>query len=134
MKHEMTVQAVPDMQELSLMPPTEIMRGMAVMLKAACDRIEKLERMVSRMQTVTSTQAAELNDAVRRRSRTLCEEYRLPDMEEKVNAKIRRDIKSEFGGLIKETSRDDFNLVRDWIGIWEDTNYLRGLKVKSRKE
>ena len=97
-------------------------------------RIEKLERMVSRMQTVTSTQAAELNDAVRRRSRTLCEEYRLPDMEEKVNAKIRRDIKSEFGGLIKETSRDDFNLVRDWIGIWEDTNYLRGLKVKSRKE
>ncbi len=116
------------------MPPTEIMRGMAVMLKAACDRIEKLERMVSRMQTVTSTQAAELNDAVRRRSRVLCEENRLPDMEEKVNAKIRRDIKSEFGGLIKETSRDDFNLVRDWIGIWEDTNYLRGLKVKSRKE
>ena len=127
MKNELTVPAA-DMQELSRLPPAEIMRGMAVMLKAACDRIEKLERMVSRMQTVTSAQAAELNDAVRRRSRALCEEYRLTDMEAAVNAKIRRDVKSEFGGLIKETSRDDFNLVRDWIGIWEDTNYLRGLK------
>lgn len=132
MKNELTV-PVADMQELSALPPAEIMRGMAVMLKAACDRIEKLERMVSRMQTVTSAQAAELNDAVRRRSRTLCEEYRLTDMEAAVNAKIRRDIKSEFGGLIKETSRDDFNLVRDWIAIWEDTDYLRSLRQKCRR-
>ena len=82
---------------------------------------------------MTSAQAAELNDAVRRRSRTLCEEYRLTDMEAAVNAKIRRDIKSEFGGLIKETSRDDFNLVRDWIAIWEDTDYLRSLRQKCRR-
>ena len=132
MKNELQLPG--DRQELSAMPPAEIMRGMAVMLKAACDRIEKLERMVSRMQTVTSAQAAELNDAIRSRARRLCEEYRLTDMEETVNAKIRRDLKAEYGGLVKETSRDDFDLVRDWIAIWEDTKYLMGLKKRQRRD
>lgn len=133
MKNELARREALDEGQLSQLPPSEIMRGMALMLKAACDRIEKLERMVSRMQTVTSAQAAELNEKIRDRARELSQEYGLTDAEGLINAKIRRDVKGEFGGLIKETSRDDFQLVRDWIGIWEDTVYLRALKSKQRR-
>lgn len=105
--------------------------SMAGMLKAACAKIDELERQVRMMERITPTQAAALNALVRLRSRELCREYRAPGCEKAVNALIRSAIRARWGVTVKELPRVELNLCTEFVRMWENSDRLFALREKA---
>lgn len=107
----------------------DIMASMAAMLKASCDKVDRLEKEVRRLEKITPMQVTELNALIRKRARDLIEEYRLNEKHERtVNTWIRAELKQTFGGSTKEISRCDWDIAKGFVKTWENSGKLLNLK------
>lgn len=108
---------------------SDLMASMAMMLKASCEKVDRLEREVRRLEKLTPMQVTEMNALIRKRARDLTEEYGLEAVHERtVNTWIRSELKQEFGGTVKEISRCDRELAMGYIRNWENSGKLLNLK------
>ena len=67
----------------------------------------------------------DLNVRIRARCRDLAVKYNLPLRDQRINRLLRDAYKERFGGLVKETSRDDYYTAREFIESWEDSERIR---------
>lgn len=108
---------------------SDLMASMAMMLKASCEKVDRLEREVRRLEKLTPMQVTEMNALIRKRARDLTEEYRLEAVHERtINTWIRSELRQEFGGTVKEISRCDRELAMGYIRNWENSGKLLNLK------
>lgn len=108
---------------------SDLMASMAMMLKASCEKVDRLEREVRRLEKLTPMQVTEMNALIRKRARDLTEEYGLEPVHERtINTWIRSELKQEFGGTVKEISRCDRELAMGYIRNWENSGKLLNLK------
>lgn len=108
---------------------SDLMASMAMMLKASCEKVDRLEKEVRRLEKLTPMQVTEMNALIRKRARDLTEEYGLAPVHERtINTWIRAELKQEFGGIVKEISRCDRELALGYIRTWENSGKLLNLK------
>lgn len=67
----------------------------------------------------------DLNVRIRARCRDLAVKYNLPLRDQRINRLLRDAYKERFGGLVKETLREDYYTAREFIESWEDTDRIR---------
>ena len=67
----------------------------------------------------------DLNVRIRARCRDLAVKYNLPLRDQRINRLLRDAYKERFGGLVKETLRDDYYTAREFIESWEDSERIR---------
>ncbi|MCR4622093.1 MAG: hypothetical protein K5663_08435 [Clostridiales bacterium] len=67
----------------------------------------------------------DLNVRIRARCRDLAVKYNLPLRDQRINRLLRDAYKARFGGLVKETLREDYYTAREFIESWEDTDRIR---------
>ena len=109
----------------------EILLSMAGMLKVACEKVDRLEAQIRRMERLTPKEAGELNARIRRRSGELCEEYGLKAIcARAINAAIRAQIRRQFGENAGRLCRADLDVCTAFVDLWEDTDRLWKLKEK----
>lgn len=107
----------------------DLMANMAMMLKASCEKVDRLEREVRRLEKLTPMQVTEMNALIRKRAKDLTEEYGLEPVHERtINTWIRSELRQEFGGTVKEISRCDRELAMGYIRNWENSGKLLNLK------
>lgn len=109
---------------------SEIMASMAGMLKAACAKINELERMIVNMDRITSVQADALNALIKTRTQALCREYSLNGHEKSVSMCIRNDIARRYGAPVKDLRKVDLGVCTKLIELWEDSEKLFELQRK----
>lgn len=109
----------------------EILLSMAGMLKVACEKVDRLEAQIRRMERVTPHEAGELNARIRRRAGELVEEYGLdPACRKAIGAAIRAQIRRQFGETAGRLCRVDLDACTVFVNLWEDTDKLWKLKEK----
>lgn len=115
----------------------ETMCSMAGMIKVACEKIDRLEAQIRRMEKVTPEQAKNLNELIRNHSIQLCKEYGIvwvygcpDDGAAKIRAMIRAGIRQRFGCQVKDLCRMDAGMCEEFIKMWEDTPRLLRLRRK----
>lgn len=115
----------------------EILLSMAGMIKAACEKIDRLEAQIKRMEKVTPEQAAAINELIRTQADQLADEYGLTRCygcrgtdAEKIRAMIRADIKKRYGALVRDLCRMDAAMCEEFVRMWEDTPRLMRLRRK----
>lgn len=107
----------------------EILLSMAGMIKAACEKIDRLENQIKRLEKVTLEQTRHLNDLIREHAAELAQEYGLSGAEEeRIRAMIRADIKKRYGVLVRDLCRMDAGVCEDFVRLWEDTPRLMRLR------
>lgn len=113
----------------------DIMLAMAGTIKAACEKIDRLEAQIRRMEKVTPEQAKNLNELIRNHSIQLCKEYGIvwvygcpDDGAAKIRAMIRAGIRQRFGCQVKDLCRMDAGMCEEFIKMWEDTPRLMRLR------
>lgn len=67
----------------------------------------------------------DLNERIRARCRDLAVKYSLPMRDQRINRLLREEYKERFGGLVKDTCRDDYYTAREFIESWENTDRIR---------
>ena len=115
----------------------DIMLAMAGTIKAACEKIDRLEAQIKRMEKVTPEQVTRLNALIRAHAEELCKEYGMlypyggkNDAAKIVGAMIRADIKKRYGALVRDLCRMDAGMCEEFVRIWEDTPRLMRLRRK----
>ena len=115
----------------------ETMCSMAGMIKAACEKIDRLETQIKRMEKVTPEQVTRLNALIRAHAEELCKEYGMlypyggkNDAAKQVGAMIRADIKKRYGALVRDLCRMDAGMCEEFVRMWEDTPRLMRLRRK----
>ena len=115
----------------------ETMCSMAGMIKAACEKIDRLESQIKRMEKVTPEQAKNLNELIRNHSIQLCKEYGIVwapgcpvDGAQRISALIRADIRKHYGCQVKDLCRMDAQICEVFVRMWEDTPRLMRLRRK----
>ena len=115
----------------------DIMLAMAGTIKAACEKIDRLEAQIKRMEKVTPEQVTRLNALIRAHAEELCKEYGMlypyggkNDAAKQVGAMIRADIKKRYGALVRDLCRMDAGMCEEFIKMWEDTPRLLRLRRK----
>ena len=115
----------------------DIMLAMAGTIKAACEKIDRLEAQIKRMEKVTPEQAKNLNELIRNHSIQLCREYGIiwapgcpVDGAKRISAMIRTDIKKRYGALVRDLCRMDAGMCEEFVRMWEDTPRLLRLRRK----
>ena len=109
----------------------ETMYSMAGMIKAACEKIDRLEAQIKRMEKVTPEQSRQLSEMIREQAGQLAGEYGLSgDGAAKIRAMIRADIKKRYGALVRDLCRMDAGMCEEFIKMWEDTPRLLRLRRK----
>lgn len=115
----------------------DIMLAMAGTIKAACEKIDRLEAQIKRMEKVTPEQAKNLNELIRNHSIQLCKEYGIvwvygcpDDGAAKIRAMIRAGIRQRFGCQVKDLCRMDAGMCEEFVRMWEDTPRLLRLRRK----
>ena len=115
----------------------DIMLAMAGTIKAACEKIDRLEAQIKRMEKVTPEQAAAINELIRTQADQLADEYGLTRCygcrgtdAEKIRAMIRADIKKRYGALVRDLCRMDAAMCEEFVRMWEDTPRLLRLRRK----
>lgn len=106
-----------------------LLKDMSMTIAAMAAEMDEMRREIKRMQKLLPVQVTEINQLVRDRTRELLEEYRLPaEAEKSVNARIRAAVKAQFGGTVKECAREDYDLIKQFVGLWEDSPVLRRMR------
>lgn len=115
----------------------DIMLAMAGTIKAACEKIDRLEAQIKRLEKVTPEQAKNLNELIRNHSIQLCREYGIiwapgcpVDGAKRISAMIRADIKKRYGCQVKDLCRMDAGMCEEFVRMWEDTPRLLRLRRK----
>ena len=115
----------------------DIMLAMAGTIKAACEKIDRLETQIKRMEKVTPEQVTRLNALIRAHAEELCKEYGMlypyggkNDAAKQVGAMIRADIKKRYGALVRDLCRMDAGMCEEFVRMWEDTPRLMRLRRK----
>ena len=115
----------------------DIMLAMAGTIKAACEKIDRLEAQIKRLEKVTPEQARNLNELIRSHSIQLCKEYGIVwapgcpvDGAKRISALIRADIRKRYGCQVKDLCRMDAGICEDYVRMWEDTPRLMRLRRK----
>lgn len=115
----------------------DIMLAMAGTIKAACEKIDRLEAQIKRMEKVTPEQVTRLNALIRAHAEELCKEYGMlypyggkNDAAKQVGAMIRADIKKRYGALVRDLCRMDAGMCEEFVRMWEDTPRLLRLRRK----
>lgn len=109
----------------------EAMCSMAGMIKAACEKIDRLEAQIKRMEKVTPGQARQLREMIREQAGQLAGEYGLSgDGAAKIRAMIRADIRKRYGCQVKDLCRMDAQICEEFVKMWEDTPRLMRLRRK----
>ena len=115
----------------------DIMLAMAGTIKAACEKIDRLEAQIKRMEKVTPEQVTRLNALIRAHAEELCKEYGMlypyggkNDAAKQVGAMIRADIKKRYGALVRDLCRMDAGMCEEFVRMWEDTPRLMRLRRK----
>ena len=67
----------------------------------------------------------DLNVRIRARCRDLAVKYNLPLRDQRINRLLRDAYKERFGGLVKDTFRDDYYTAREFIENWDDADRIR---------
>ena len=70
----------------------------------------------------------DLNERIRTRCRDLAVKYNLPMRDQRINRLLREEYRERFGGLVKDTCRDDYYTAREFIESWENTERIRLIK------
>ena len=109
----------------------ETMYSMAGMIKAACEKIDRLEAQIKRMEKVTPEQARQLSEMIREQAGQLAGEYGLSgDGAAKIRAMIRAGIRQRYGCQVKDLCRMDAGMCEEFVRMWEDTPRLMRLRRK----
>ena len=115
----------------------DIMLAMAGTIKAACEKIDRLEAQIKRLEKVTPEQAKNLNELIRNHSIQLCREYGIiwapgcpVDGAKRISAMIRADIRKRYGCQVKDLCRMDAGMCEEFVRMWEDTPRLMRLRRK----
>lgn len=115
----------------------DIMLAMAGTIKAACEKIDRLEAQIKRLEKVTPEQAKNLNELIRNHSIQLCKEYGIVwapgcpvDGAKRISALIRADIRKRYGALVRDLCRMDAGMCEEFVRMWEDTPRLMRLRRK----
>ena len=115
----------------------DIMLAMAGTIKAACEKIDRLEAQIKRMEKMTPEQVTRLNALIRAHAEELCKEYGMlypyggkNDAAKQVGAMIRADIKKRYGALVRDLCRMDAGICEEFVRMWEDTPRLMRLRRK----
>ena len=109
----------------------ETMYSMAGMIKAACEKIDRLEAQIKRMEKVTPEQARQLSEMIREQAGQLAGEYGLSgDGAAKIRAMIRAGIRQRYGCQVKDLCRMDAGMCEEFVRMWEDTPRLLRLRRK----
>ena len=109
----------------------DIMLAMAGTIKAACEKIDRLEAQIRRMEKVTPEQARQLSEMIREQAGQLAGEYGLSgDGAAKIRAMIRAGIRQRFGCQVKDLCRMDAVICEVYVRMWEDTPRLMRLRRK----
>ena len=109
----------------------ETMYSMAGMIKAACEKIDRLETQIKRMEKVTPEQSRQLSEMIREQAGQLAGEYGLSgDGAAKIRAMIRAGIRQRYGCQVKDLCRMDAGMCEEFIKMWEDTPRLMRLRRK----
>ena len=109
----------------------DIMLAMAGTIKAACEKIDRLESQIKRMEKVTPEQARQLSEMIREQAGQLAGEYGLSgEGAAKIRAMIRAGIRQRFGCQVKDLCRMDAGICEVFVRIWEDTPRLMRLRRK----
>ena len=67
----------------------------------------------------------DLNERIRARSRDLAVKYNLSLRDQRINRLLRDAFRKRFGGLVKDTYRDDYYTAREFIESWEEPDRIR---------
>ena len=109
----------------------EILLSMAGMIKAACEKIDRLEAQIKRMEKVTPEQSRQLSEMIREQAGQLAGEYGLSsDGAAKIRAMIRAGIRQRYGCQVKDLCRMDAGMCEEFVRMWEDTPRLMRLRRK----
>ncbi|MCR4622083.1 MAG: hypothetical protein K5663_08385 [Clostridiales bacterium] len=115
----------------------DTMLSMAGMIKATCEKIDRLEAQIKRLEKVTPEQTAAINGLIRTQADQLADDYGLTRCygcmntgAAKIRAMIRADIRKRYGCQVKELCRMDAGLCEDFVRMWEDTPRLMRLRRK----
>ena len=120
--------------QVQLERTNQIMASMAGMLKAACAKIDQLERQVRWMERITPTQATALNALIRLRSKEVCREYRIEGHEKAVNMLIRNAIRDRWGVATKDLPKVELGTCSELVRMWENAEKLTQLREKAADE
>ena len=109
----------------------DIMLAMAGTIKAACEKIDRLEAQIKRLEKVTPEQARQLSELIRGQAGQLAAEYGLSgDGAARIRALIRADIRKRYGCQVKDLCRMDAQICEEFVRMWEDTPRLMRLRRK----
>lgn len=117
---------------IAVVQMTEVMRGMAEMLRSTNERMTALEQQVRMLTKVTPAQAASINMAIRNRAAELCLEYRACGNEKAVATAIRKEVKLVTGvASVRELPRCQYSIAMDQIGMWDDYKTMRRVRERA---
>lgn len=110
----------------------DMLQTMAAMLQATTESMEQLRRQVRLLEKVTPQQAGAINRAIRERATELCAIYMIRDEEacKPVRAAIRKELKAQFGGTVKEIPRCDYEVALRQVQGWDDYRAMKGIREK----
>lgn len=114
-----------------------VIGSMADMLRVMAERMDgmaadmaAMRTELSRMRTITPTQIAAVNAAIKTQAQTLTKDYRLPQTAEKaLAAAIRREMRSVIGvRAVREIPISKYKTVLDLIDMYEDWDTIKHLR------
>ena len=110
---------------------TQMLQGMADMLRMTNERMAELEKQVRTLEKVTPAQAADINRAIRELGVAICQAYRMSDMEMTIRAAIRKTVYLTTGARsTREIARCDYRPVRELIETWDEYSVIKRLRLK----
>lgn len=110
----------------------DMLQTMAAMLQATTESMEQLRRQVRLLEKVTPQQAGAINRAIRQRASDLCALYRIPEDAgaKPASAAIRKAVRLQFGGTVKEIPRCDYEVALRQVQGWDDYKAMKGIREK----
>lgn len=112
----------------------DALRNMASLLRSTNERMQSLEQEVKRLTKVTPSQAAALNNAIRKRAGELCNQHRAIGHEKAIAAAIRKAIKQTCGiSNARELPRCDYPVALRQVEMWDDYRLIREIKRKGEQ-
>ena len=110
---------------------SEIMRGMADMLRATNERMAALEREVRLLTKVTPAQANAIHEAIRSRAAEICAQYRAEGCEKAAANAIRRAVRLTTGiSSVRDLPRCEYSVAMEQVRMWDDYKAMKAIRAR----
>ena len=117
----------------SLESMRDALQIMADMLRATNESMLRMEKQIRLLEKVTPGQATRLNARIRERAKELCALYGIRSGEKTVAAKLRREVKLQFGATsMRDLPRCDLDAALAMIAGWDDFKTMKRIRDKER--